>query len=108
MTDIQILITAAVIAAATMLTRFAAFIIFPKNKPLPKIINYLGKVLPGAMMGFLLVYCLKDIDVKSAPFGIPELLCVGIVFVLTKYTKNTLISIGVSTLIYIALQYTVV
>ena len=105
MTEIQIAITAVIIVAATMLTRFAAFILFPKDKPVPKTVSYLGKVLPGAVMGFLLIYCLKDIDIYHMPFGIPDLMCVCLVFLLYRFTKNTLISVGLGTAVYVFIQY---
>ena len=62
MTTVQMGLTIAVCTAATMLTRFLPFLLFPANKPTPKYIQYLGKVLPCAVIGLLVVYCLKDIS----------------------------------------------
>ena len=64
-----LLITAAVLV--TMATRFIPFLIFGEKRKTPAIIEYLGTVLPCAIMGMLVVYCLKDISFLASPFGIP-------------------------------------
>ena len=61
-----------IMAAATMLLRFLPFLVF--RKEVPPYITYLGEVLPAAIIGMLVVYCLKDTVLISAPFGIPELI----------------------------------
>ena len=76
----------AVIALVTALLRFLPFWIFGENRKTPALITYLGKVLPYAIMGMLVVYCLKDVDLIHAPFGIPELLgCVVVALLEAKY-----------------------
>lgn len=87
-------------ALVTALLRFAPFLIFGKGKQTPPVISYLGKVLPFAIMGMLVVYCLKDISLTSNPFGIPELLGCAIVALLHIWKRNTLLSIGVGTVSY--------
>ncbi len=98
----EILIVAT-ISAITILLRFLPFWIFGENRKTPKIITYLGKVLPYAIMGMLVVYCLKNISITSAPFGVPEILSGIIVTVLQVWKRNTLLSIGAGTIVYMIL-----
>ena len=92
--------TIAVAALITAALRFAPFLIFGSGRQTPKLVTYLGKVLPYAIMGMLVVYCLKDIDLTAAPFGIPEFLGCLIVGALHVWKRNTLLSIGVGTVCY--------
>ncbi len=92
----------AVIAAVTYLLRSLPFLIFSGGKT-PAFIDYLGKVLPYAIMGMLVVYCLKDTTILSWPYGIPELLSCVAVVLLHLWRKNTLLSIGVGTACYMVL-----
>lgn len=87
----------------TMATRFLPFLIFGGNRKTPDIIVYLGKVLPYAIMGMLIVYCLKDTSFLSAPYGIPELLGCAAVAALHLWKRNSLLSIGVGTVFYMVL-----
>ena len=91
----------AVTAVVTALIRFSPFLIFHKGTPKP--ILYLGKVLPHAVMGMLVVYCLKGVDWLSAPHGLPELTCVGIVVLLHRWKDNVLVSIAGGTAVYMLL-----
>ncbi len=92
-----------VIAAVTMLLRFLPFGIFGENRKTPEIVAYLGAVLPYAIMGMLVVYCLKDMNVTAAPFGLPEIIGCAAVALLHAWKRNTLISIGVGTAAYMLL-----
>lgn len=106
MTVTQQIITIAVIASGTALTRFLPFIIFPENKQIPKFVTYLGKTLPPAMIGLLVVYCFKAVSVTAAPFGLPELASVMLIVVLHTWKSNVLLSIGGGTVLYMVLvQY---
>ena len=87
----------------TMVTRFLPFAIFRGERPTPKPVLYLGKVLPFAIMGMLVVYCLKDISLLTPPYGIPELLGCLCVAALHLWKRNTLLSIGGGTLFYMLL-----
>lgn len=87
----------------TMATRFLPFLIFGSGRKTPDIIVYLGKVLPYAIMGMLVVYCMKDVSFLTFPFGIPELLGCVVVAVLHLWKRNTLLSIGVGTVFYMVL-----
>ena len=92
-----------VIALVTMATRFLPFLLFGQQREMPEVISRLGKVLPCAIMGMLVVYCLKDISFLSAPFGIPELIACAAVALLHIWKRNTLLSIGLGTLVYMLL-----
>ena len=92
-----------VVALTTFSTRVIPFLIFPKGKEIPKTIQYLGRVLTPAVIGMLVVYCLKNTSVLAAPFGIPELISVLTVAVLHVWKRNNLLSIGVGTVLYMVL-----
>ena len=91
----------AVMALVTMLTRFLPFLVFRKETP--PYITYLGKVLPPAIIGMLVIYCLKDISLIQAPHGLPELIAAGFVVGLQAWKRNSLVSILAGTLIYMVL-----
>ena len=88
----------AVMAAVTMLLRFLPFLIFRKKTP--KYVTYLGKVLPPAVIGMLVIYCLKDISPLTAPFGIPALIAAAVVVGLQIWKRNSLVSILAGTAVY--------
>ena len=91
----------AVMAAVTMLTRFLPFLIFRKKTP--SFVVYLGKVLPPAIIGMLVIYCLKDVSLAKAPFGMPELIAGASVVLLQLWKRNSLISILAGTAVYMLL-----
>ena len=99
----QQIITIAMVVLATMLTRFLPFLVFPAGKPTPKYIQYLGKVLPAAVFGLLVIYCLKNVDIMSGSHGIPELISIAIVVGLHLWKRNMLISIAGGTICYMLL-----
>ena len=90
-----------VMALVTVFLRFLPFLVFRKRTP--KYITYLGRVLPPAIIGMLVIYCLKDVDFLSAPFGLPELLGCAIVACLHIWKRNSLLSIGLGTVCYMVL-----
>lgn len=105
-TPVQAITTILVIAAVTLLIRALPFLIFKGNKPIPKFVLYLGKVLPYAVIGMLVVYCLKDVEVLSGSYGLPELISILVIFVLHKFKRNLLLSIAGGTITYMMLvQY---
>lgn len=93
----------AVAVAVTAGLRFLPFFIFGENRKTPALISYLGQVLPYAIMGMLVVYCLKGISFTAMPFGIPEILACGVVVLLHLWKRNTLLSIGAGTVCYMLL-----
>lgn len=106
MTEVQSAVTIGAVVLGTMVTRFLPFLVFPKGKTPPKFVQYLGKVLPCAAIGLLVVYCFKDVA-SSGTYGIPEILSVLLIIVLHKWKKNTLLSIGGGTALYMLLVQTV-
>lgn len=86
----------------TMVTRFLSFLIFPEGKEPPEFIQYLGKVLPYAVIGLLVIYCLKDVP-GSGTYGIPEFLAIAFIVLLHRWKKNILLSIGGGTVFYMLL-----
>lgn len=103
MNNKYIVFVIAIMSIVTILIRFLPFILFDHGKKLPKWISYLGKVLPPAIMSMLLVYCVRNINFVEGNHGLPELLCVGIAILLHSWKRNTLLSIGVSTILYMIL-----
>lgn len=102
MTTAQSIITILFVVIGTMTTRFLPFIIFPESKTPPKIVTYLGTVLPYAVIGLLVVYCLKD-AVFSEYHALPELIAIAAVVIIHKWKKNTLLSISTGTILYMIL-----
>jgi branched-subunit amino acid transport protein AzlD len=86
-----------------MITRFLPFILFPANKPTPKYIQYLGKALPPASLGLLVVYALKDVNVLQGSHGIPELIAVILVLAVHLWKRQMLLSIAIGTVCYMVL-----
>ena len=91
-----------VIAVVTWALRAFPFLLFG-NRPLPKVIRYLGKALPPAIMTVLVIYCLRDISFSQSPFGIPELAACVLVVILQALRKNMYLSIIAGTVCYMAL-----
>lgn len=91
------------VAVSTFATRVVPFLLFPKGKEIPKTIEYLGKVLTPAVIGMLVVYCLKDTPVLAVPHGAPEAIAVLVVMGLHIWKRNNLLSIGVGTVLYMFL-----
>lgn len=93
----------AVAAAVTVALRFLPFLIFRGEKQTPAYVSYLGKVLPYAIMGMLVVFCLKNVTFLASPYGLPELISGTLVVVLHVWKRNTLISIVAGTVCYMLL-----
>lgn len=103
MTDLHIWLSVAVIALTTAAIRFLPFVIWNGNKKTPKIIDKLSKVLPAAIMGMLVVYCLKDVSFTNTSGFLPPLIACFIVGILYVWKRNTLISIIAGTVCYMLL-----
>ncbi|MBE6555408.1 MAG: branched-chain amino acid transporter AzlD [Ruminococcaceae bacterium] len=103
MSDINVILMIAVIAAVTALLRFLPFLIFKNGRTGPLFIEYLGKTLPYAIMGMLVVFCLKNVTLISAPHGLPELIASAVVIGLHVWRRNTLLSILGGTATYMLL-----
>lgn len=102
MTITQQIVTIAVVVLGTMTTRFLPFLIFPEGKEPPAVITYLGTVLPYAVIGLLVVYCMKDVP-GSGHYGVLELITIVFIAILHKWKRSTLLSIGGGTVLYMLL-----
>lgn len=89
-----------VVSGTIFATRLIPFLFFPTGKPIPPMVQYLGKVLPPAVIGMLIIYCLKSVSLTSYPHGLPELLSIAVVILLHMWKRNNLLSIGVGTVLY--------
>ena len=103
MTVTQQLITIGMVIFGTMLTRFLPFLLFPAGKPTPKYIQYLGKVLPAAVFGLLVIYSLKNVSIFAGSHGIPELISITVVIGLHLWKRQMLLSIAGGTVCYMLL-----
>ncbi len=100
----QQIITIGVVVLGTMLTRFLPFLLFPADKPIPKYMRYLGKVLPAAVFGLLVIYCLKNVSLFTGSHGLPEFISMAVVILLHLWKRQMLISIAGGTICYMLLQ----
>ncbi len=103
MTLTEQILTIAILALGTMATRFLPFLVFRDNKPTPKYIQYLGKALPAAIFGMLVVYCLKGVNVLAYSYGLPELIAILVTVGLHLWKRQTLLSIAGGTVCYMLL-----
>lgn len=103
MTVWQGIATIAVVALGTMITRFLPFVVFLESKEPPRFVRYLGKVLPYAMTGLLVVYSLKDVSITGGSHGLPEAIAMAAIIVLHLWRKNMLLSIAGGTILYMVL-----
>lgn len=87
----------------TVITRFLPFLLFPAGKKTPKYVEFLGKTLPYATIGLLVVYCLKGISFQAYPHALPELIAVLAIVILHRWKGNSLLSIGAGTVLYMIL-----
>ena len=106
MTLTQQLITIAMIVLGTALARYLPFMLFPAGKQTPPYVRYLGKVLPSAVFGLLVIYCLRNVNVLGGTYGIPELLAITLVIVLHLWKRQMLLSIAGGTIFYMILVQT--
>ncbi len=103
MTVQQQALTIAMVVLGTMLTRFLPFLVFPAGKPTPRYIRYLGKALPGAVFGMLVIYCLRNVSLFTGSHGLPEAIAIGVVVALHLWQRKMLLSIAGGTVCYMLL-----
>lgn len=103
MTFPQRIITILMVILGTMLTRFLPFLLFPAGKPTPKSIQYLGKALPAAVFGLLVIYSLRNVSVLTGTHGFPELIAILVVVLLHLWKRQMLLSIAGGTVCYMLL-----
>ncbi len=103
MTFTQEVITIGLCVLGTMATRFLPFLVFSSRKPTPPLVQYLGKALPSAIFGMLVIYCLKDVSFVSGSRGIPELIAIAATAALHLWKRQMLLSIAGGTACYMLL-----
>ena len=103
MTLTEQIMTIGICVLTVQFTRLLPFFVFTANSPIPQYIRYLGKVLPPAMFGMLVVYCYKNVDVFIGYHGIPDFLAGIVVLGLHFWKKNMFLAIAVGTLFYMLL-----
>ena len=103
MTITQQIITIGLCIAGTMLMRLLPFILFNENRKTPAFINYIGKVLPAAVFGMLVVYCLRNVNILHGSHGLPELIAIIITVCLHLWKRQMLLSIAGGTVCYMLL-----
>lgn len=103
MTLTQQIITVAMVVLGTAVTRFLPFLVFPSGKPTPKYVQFLGKFLPAAVLGLLVIYSLKDVNVFAGSHGIPEMIAILLVIILHVWKRQMLLSIAGGTVCYMLL-----
>lgn len=99
----QQLILIGVMVLATQLTRALPFVAFPADKPTPQYVTFLGKALPAAVFGMLVVYCLKNVQILGGSHGLPELIAIAVVVLLHLWKRQMLLSIAAGTVSYMLL-----
>ncbi len=103
MTVLQRIITIALCALGTMFTRYLPFLVFSAKKPTPRYIQYLGKALPSAIFGMLVIYCLKNVDLLTGNHAFPELIAIAVTVGLHFWKRQMLLSIAGGTACYMLL-----
>jgi branched-subunit amino acid transport protein AzlD len=103
MTLTQQIVTIGLCVAGTMATRFLPFLVFSEHRPTPPFVQYIGRYLPSAVFGMLVVYCLKDVSFVSGTHGLPEIIAIAVTVVLHKWKRQMLLSIAGGTACYMLL-----
>lgn len=103
MTLTQQILTIAAVVLGTMTTRFLPFLLFPAGKTTPAFVQYLGKALPAAVFGLLVIYSLKDVQLLAGSHGIPEAISIALVIILHFWKRQMLLSIAGGTICYMLL-----
>jgi branched-subunit amino acid transport protein AzlD len=105
MTLSQQMITIGLCALGTMATRFLPFAIFSEKRKTPGFIQYIGRYLPSAVFGILVIYCLKNVSIFGGSHGIPELVAILMTILLHKWKRQMLLSIAGGTACYMVLLH---
>ena len=86
--------TVAAVVLGTLATRFLPFLLFPAGKPTPKFIQYLGRVLPFAVIGLLVIYCLKGVQWTAGSHDLPEIIAILVTIGLHRWKRQMFLSIA--------------
>ena len=93
----------AVMSLTTILLRFLPFWLFSGKRQVPPVILYLGRVLPNAALGMLVIYCLRDLRFSAPGYGLPELTACALVVLTQLWKRSSILSIVAGTLCYMLL-----
>ncbi|MDD7546010.1 branched-chain amino acid transporter permease [Actinobacillus porcinus] len=97
------IITIAMGVLGVQICRLIPFWVFPANRPVPEYIRYLGKVLPAAMFGMLVIYVYKNVDLFQEHHGLPDFIAGAVTLWLHLWKKNMFLSMAVGTILYMVL-----
>lgn len=103
MTSAQMVVTVAIAVAGTVATRFLPYLLFKEGRPVPATVQYLGYVLPPAVFGLLVVYCLRNVSFVGGTFGVPELVSLAVVAILYAWRRDMLVPMVGGTAAYMLL-----
>lgn len=103
MTLFQQIMTISLCIAGTMLTRFLPFLVFNENRKTPDFVQYIGKFLPSAVFGLLIIYCVRNVDFVHGNHGLPELLSILTTAGIHLWKRQMLLSIAGGTICYMVL-----
>ncbi len=103
MTLTEQIITVAMCVLGTVLTHFLPFWIFSENRTTPAFVQYLGRYLPAAVFGMLVVYCLKDVDFVHGNHGIYEIIGIAFTVILHLWRRQMMLSMAGGTICYMLL-----
>lgn len=103
MTLTEQILTIGICILGTMITRFLPFLIFNGKRPTPKYIQYLGKALPAAIFGMLIIYCLKNVSFLTGTHGLPEIIAIAVTVLIHLWKRQMLLSIACGTVCYMVL-----
>jgi len=125
LTPAQAIASIAVMAVVTFLTRALPFLLFDRGESPPRLVLYLGRVLPPAVIAMLIIYCMRSPAVAVSPdltagmagwlaavvsFFVgwaPQLIAGVVVVILHIWKHNDLLSIFGGTILYMVLVQTV-
>ncbi|MBP3817993.1 MAG: branched-chain amino acid transporter permease [Butyrivibrio sp.] len=105
MTISEQIITITLCVLGTMTSRFLPFLIFSEKRPTPAFVQYIGRYLPSAVFGMLVIYCLKDVRILSGTHGLPEFIAITVTVILHKWKQQMLLSIAGGTACYMVLLH---
>ncbi len=105
MTISQQIITIGLCILGTMTTRFLPFLVFNEKRTIPPVVQYLGKLLPAAVFGLLVVYCLRNVSILQGSHGLPELIAILVTAGLHLWKRQMLLSIAGGTICYMLLLH---
>lgn len=103
MTIAQQIITILLCILGTMMTRFLPFLVFREDRETPAFVRFLGKYLPGAVFGMLVIYCVRNVDVVAGSHGLPELIAIAVTTGIHLWKRQMLLSIAAGTVSYMLL-----